>query len=151
LGILILITLAFLYRGGDAEEINRFSTYWWGILGLIGWAYLACSLVYTFSGNKFYIPVIAWAVFCALSMLSSAGYISGDSLLGAIPSPISRGTLAGLTMGGVITSMLYQYYNKQNAHQRMMVVMVVLAGLLIILGFYTRSFWGISKLRATPA
>ena len=151
LGIMGLITLAFLYRGGDAEDINRFSTYWWGILGLIGWAYLACSLITTFSGNKLYIPVIAWIVFCTLSMLSSAGYIAGGSLFATIPSPISRGTLAGLTMGGVITSMLFQYYNKQNAQQRMMIVLIVLAGILIILGFYTRTFWGISKLRATPA
>lgn len=151
LGMVILLTLAFLYRGGDAEDINRFSTYWWGILGLIGWAYLAGSLVYAFSGNKFYVPVIAWVVFCALSMLSNAGYIPGNSLLGRIPSAISGGTLAGLTMGGVITTMLFQYYTRQNDHQRMMIVLVALAVILIALGFYTRTFWGISKLRETPA
>ena len=151
LGFGILLTLAFLYRGGEAEALDHFSTYWWGILGLIGWAYLACALVLTFSGDKLYLPIIAWVVFCTLSMLSSAGYISSDSLLGMIPSPISRGTLAGLTMGGVITTLLFQRFQKQNAPKRMMIVLAALAIGLMILAFYTRTFWGISKLRATPA
>ncbi|MEQ9437841.1 MAG: DUF5009 domain-containing protein [Cyclobacteriaceae bacterium] len=151
LGFGILLTLAFLYRGGESEALDYFSTYWWGILGLIGWSYLACALILTFSDEKLYLPITAWVIFCALSMLSSAGYISSDSLLGMIPGPISQGTLAGLTMGGVITTMLFQHYQRQDAPKRMMIVLVALAIGLMVLGFYTRTFWGISKLRATPA
>src|SRR5687768_10951969 len=38
-GIITLLVLAILYRGGD-DGLNRFAPQWWGILGLIGWAYL---------------------------------------------------------------------------------------------------------------
>src|SRR5258706_2053088 len=46
-GVLILLALAFVYRGG--EEATYFSPKWWGILGLIGWAYGASGLVTIFS------------------------------------------------------------------------------------------------------
>ena len=40
IGFIVLLVLAFVYRGGDEGEIRQFGTWWWGILGLIGWAYL---------------------------------------------------------------------------------------------------------------
>ncbi len=151
LGILMLLTLAVLYRGGggEGEEINYFSTYWWGILGLIGWAYLACALIMVFAKNRFLPIVVAWLVFVALSMLASAKML--PELFSIIPSPISHGTLAGLTMGGVLTSMLFLHYKKQEANKKMTLVLLLIAGILIALGMYTRTFWGISKLRETPA
>jgi len=39
MGIAILIVLALLYRGGEQGE-HGMTPKWWGILGLIGWAYL---------------------------------------------------------------------------------------------------------------
>src|SRR6267154_840731 len=51
IGILILIMLALTYRGG--ENAGYFSPKWWGILGLIGWAYGASGLVTVFAKNNF--------------------------------------------------------------------------------------------------
>lgn len=151
LGIGILLTLAFVYRGGEAENLNRFSTYWWGILGLIGWSYLASSLITAFAGKKYYLIVAAWVLFCVLSMVSSAGLFPKDSPLHLIPGPIIGGTLTAFTLGGVLTTLIFQYFRKQHAHRKMMMVLIGISVVLIILGFYTRTFWGISKLRATPA
>src|SRR3954451_22706754 len=36
-GIITLLVLAFVYRGGENGQLNRFEPQWWGILGLIGW------------------------------------------------------------------------------------------------------------------
>src|SRR6478672_8361187 len=54
-GIITLCILAYIYRGGgeDGEEVKRFGPQWWGILGLIGWAYLASSMITIFARNKF--------------------------------------------------------------------------------------------------
>lgn len=49
-GVVTLVILAFQVRGG--EQGVGFTTYWWGILGLIGWSYLVCSLIYAFLGNS---------------------------------------------------------------------------------------------------
>jgi predicted acyltransferase len=150
-GIGILLVLAFVYRGGEAENLNRFSTYWWGILGLIGWSYLVSSLVTAFSGRRHYLIFAAWVLFCVLSMVSSAGMIPSDSILRILPGPIIGGTLTAFTLGGVVTTLIFQHFRKQHAHRKMAITLVLLAGVLIILGLYTRTFWGISKLRATPA
>ena len=45
-------TLGIIYRGGEDDNIQRFAPQWWGILGLIGWAYLASSLVTLFSKEQ---------------------------------------------------------------------------------------------------
>jgi heparan-alpha-glucosaminide N-acetyltransferase len=50
IGMAGLIILGIIYRGGDGSE--RLSPQWWGILGLIGWAYLyACIIYQLFRGN----------------------------------------------------------------------------------------------------
>ncbi|MEO8416072.1 MAG: DUF5009 domain-containing protein, partial [Ginsengibacter sp.] len=39
-GILILLIMAYLFKGGKPEAPVGFKPYWWGILGIIGWSYL---------------------------------------------------------------------------------------------------------------
>jgi heparan-alpha-glucosaminide N-acetyltransferase len=51
LGIIALVWLALVFRGHQDQHILRLepfsiSTSWYGILGLIGWAYLATSIIY---------------------------------------------------------------------------------------------------------
>jgi heparan-alpha-glucosaminide N-acetyltransferase len=148
-GIGVLVTLALVFRGGETENLNRFSIYWWGILGLIGWSYLVGSLVTVFSGGKYYIPLAAWVLFCVLSMVASSGLIPQNSLLRLLPSPVLGGTLVSFTLGGVLTTYLFQYFRNLNAQTKMMLTLLAISGGLILMGLYTRPFWGISKLAAT--
>ena len=149
IGIVTLIFLAFIYSGGEDGEIIRFAPHWWGILGLIGWAYLASGLVMVFSKNNFWVILAAWAFFCVLSMASKAGYV--PSFLSFIPSAILGGTLTGLTMSGVLTAMIFRFFRKRNQNVKMTVVFVVFAMLLFLLAFITRPYWKLAKLGATPA
>jgi hypothetical protein len=71
-GIIILIVLAFLYKGERQGEVIGLRTHWWGILGLIGWAYLTCALVYLFTKGKFFstdncIDLFSWFQYCTNS------------------------------------------------------------------------------------
>ena len=151
IGIIILIALAFIYRGGGHEETNRFSPQWWGILGLIGWSYLAGGLVTVFAKNNFWAILIAWVFFCILSMVYKAGYIPHDSIISLIPNAILGGTLAGLTMGGVLTSMMFKYFRKRNDNKTMTLVFLGFSLVLIALSVLTRPYWKLAKLGATPA
>ena len=150
-GIITLIVLAFVYRGGEDGQLNRFAPQWWGILGLIGWAYLAGGLVTVFSKNNFWVILVAWIFFCVLSMVNKAGYIPHDGIFSFIPSAILGGTLAGLTMGGVLTATIFQYFRKRDENFKMTIVFVAFAILLIILSVITRPYWKLAKLGATPA
>lgn len=147
-GVVVLLLLAFTYRGGDVE-IERFEPHWWGILGLIGWAYLVSGLVTVFARNNFYVIVAAWVFFALLSMVSHAGYLPES--LHVIPDAILGGTLTGLTMGGVLTALIFQHYRKKHDNKNLTLVLLGFAVLLIVLSVVTRPYWGLAKLGATPA
>jgi heparan-alpha-glucosaminide N-acetyltransferase len=148
-GVVVLIIMAILYRGGEAENIYRFGPQWWGILGLIGWSYLAAGLVTVYARNNFYVILGGWIFFAALSMFSKAGFV--PEFLSFIPDAIRGGTLAGLTMGGVLTSMIFQYYRDKNDNIKLTVVLTAFAAVLILLSILTRPYWQLAKLGATPA
>lgn len=147
--IIILIVLAILYRGGADDSIRYFGPQWWGILGLIGWAYLASGLVTIFAKNSFYGILGGWIFFAVLSMLSHAGYV--PQVLNFIPNAISGGTLTGLTLGGVLTSLIFQHYRSKQDNKGLTVVLLAISALLIVLSIITRPYWGLAKLGATPA
>ena len=147
----ILISLAFVYRGGEDDNIQRFAPQWWGILGLIGWAYLASSLITVFAKERFYLILAGWIFFCILSIIYKAGIIPHHSLLSFIPNAILGGTLAGLTMGGVLTSTIFRYFVNRKENGRLTLVLLMFSALLIGLSVITRPYWGLTKLGATPA
>ena len=149
IAIAVLLVFAFIYRGGDADNIQRFAPQWWGILGLIGWAYLASGLITIFARGNFYGIAGAWIFFALLSMLSHAKLIPG--FLSFIPNAILGGTLAGLTMGGVLTSMIFQYYRNRKDDKTLTIVFITFSVGLIVLSIVTRPYWGLAKLGATPA
>lgn len=149
-GILILIVLALSYRGGESGEV-RFETHWWGILGLIGWSYFVSGLVTVYSKSNFYVILVAWLFFCMLSMVNKAGLLPDWSVLKLIPGPLKSGTLVGLTLGGVLSSLIFQYYTEQNQKLKLTRVFIVLSLGLILLSVITRPYWGLAKLGATPA
>jgi predicted acyltransferase len=150
-GIVTLLILSIVYRGGDTEHIRHFSPQWWGILGLIGWAYLAAGLITVISKNNFYVILSGWVFFCILSMVYKAGFIPRDSILSFVPGAILGGTLTGLTMGGVLTSYIFRYFANRNDNKLMTIVLVLFSALLVILSVITRPYWGLAKLGATPA
>ncbi len=149
IGIATLFVLAFIYRGGPDDAIQRFAQHWWGILGLIGWSYLAVGLITIFAKKNFYVIVGAWIFLAVLSMLHHAKMI--PSFLSFIPEPIRGGTLAGLTMGGVMTSYIFRYFKERSDPKRLMIALLSFAILCILLTYITRPYWGIAKLGATPA
>jgi predicted acyltransferase len=148
IGIVTLLLLAYFYRGGEDSNIERFGTQWWGILGLIGWAYLVCSLVTLIAKNNFYFISGAWIFFCLLSILSHADLIPRIFF---IPEAILDGTYPGLTMGGVLTAFIFRHFIKRRENVRLALVLTSFAAVLILLSILTRPYWGLAKIGSTPA
>ncbi|WP_290796123.1 DUF5009 domain-containing protein [Flavihumibacter sp. UBA7668] len=152
LALLTLAWLAFIYRGGATENLARFTTWWWGILGLIGWAYLVAALYFTYSDGK--IPVLAAGalvsiLICATHHLDALPQIS---LLNKILSPIGFGAMTAFTLGGAWASQVFWTLNGKNKSATSLPLQFGLAALvLLIAGFLTRPLWGISKIQATPS
>ncbi len=147
--IATLVFLAIIYRGGPDDAIYYFGPQWWGILGLIGWAYLASGVVTVFSKNNFYAVLGAWVFFAVLSMLFHSENV--PEVFHFIPNAILGGTLAGLTMGGVVTSLIFQHFRSKQDNKNLTLVLVAMSIALIILSVIVRPHWGLAKLGATPA
>ncbi|RAK02326.1 putative acyltransferase [Larkinella arboricola] len=148
-GWLTLLTLAFLYRGGEDGQLTRFETHWWGILGLIGWSYLAAALVTVFARNRIGILIAAWAGFALLSLIAHADLL--PDAVNFIPGAIRNGTLVGLSLGGVVIATLFRYYRKKADNRQMTLLFLATAIVLIGLSMLTRPYWGLAKLGETPA
>ena len=151
LGIAILILMAIIYKGNSPQGIIWMRPHWWGILGLIGWAYFACATITLFAGEKLLILFIFFVffVFFNSSVMLDAPQFTG-SLRQLIRSlGLGNASNSSITMIGVITAVLYRKFSEKP--MKIEIILIVMAIALFIFGFATRPLWGISKIRATPS
>ncbi|MRG43716.1 DUF5009 domain-containing protein [Chitinophaga sp. SYP-B3965] len=140
-GIITLLMMAWICRGDE----GRFTTYWWGILGLIGWAYLVSAMVYVLGKGNFIVNVVAWALCLGYSMM-----VHGDAAPGVF-GYIADGAMPALVLGGVIVSQIFRHYSTAGKWQSVIGVLAALGVVLLTAGFLTRPIWSISKIMATPS
>jgi predicted acyltransferase len=146
IGIALLIAMAVIYRGGEDGEIHGMRPSWWGILGIIGWAYLICALIYLLvKGKKNYL-----LGFLILFVAINIGKHT-DVLNFKIPV-LGDASSVSLIMGGVMISELYALLVSKNKTQLLWVILGGTAVLMIALGLLIRPYAeGISKIHSTPA
>jgi heparan-alpha-glucosaminide N-acetyltransferase len=150
-GYLVLIGLAVIYKGGEGDNVIWMKTHWYGILGLIGWSYLLCALVYLAAGDRL-IPIIAaWLFFTLFNLADFAGILAFMDGLKAHVWIVGSGSMPAFTMGGIVASVIYRKYSKTLKPATFLLILLMLGILSFAYGFGTRPFWGISKIRATPA
>ncbi len=146
IGILILVFLAVVYRGGTAENPEWMKPHWWGILGLIGWAYLMGAVIYLVAGRKPWVITAVWVLFILLNVQEF------DPLPG-MPAIrlIVTASMYAATFGGMVASLLYMHYKNKGNAVSFLYPVLLLALVMIVLGLILRPEWGISKIRATPS
>ena len=149
--LLTLAWLAWKYRSGEGEQLARFATHWWGILGLIGWAYLVTALVYVLVRGRIVLCLLAWLLFNAVCIAAHAGVLPNNRLLHMIISPLGEGAMPAFAMGGALITLIVLHFRKKNRTGKMSAILALIGVLLFVVGIYLRGFWGISKIRATPA
>jgi predicted acyltransferase len=145
-GVIGLGVLAWLY---SPEDGGWFRTSWWGILGLIGWAYLVGFLVYIVVRDRPAALAGAVALLYALFIADEGGLfresIVGDWVIigGAL------GTHAAVTVSGMLLVVLVR---QPGATAQQRITMALLFGAALAVGaILLRRPWGINKIAATPA
>jgi heparan-alpha-glucosaminide N-acetyltransferase len=98
--------------------------------------------------NRIVVLTLIWVGFCGLSMVAQMNLL--PPVVRLIPDAISGGTLAGLTLGGVLTATYFRYYVERGQVNVMTLIFIVAGLVLMGLSMYTRPIWGLSKLGATP-
>ncbi|HEY9000193.1 MAG TPA: DUF5009 domain-containing protein [Mucilaginibacter sp.] len=142
-GWLILLLMAFLYVG---REGNSMEPHWWGILGLIGWGYLVCSLIYFFAKGNMTAMIIAFLVFAVINILGHGKWLRLHLWV------IHDGSTEFSVMAGVVISLWYARMVKKGFNTALWLKLFIAGCLAIAVGFLLRPYTdGISKIRSTPA
>ncbi|MFC4873352.1 DUF5009 domain-containing protein [Negadavirga shengliensis] len=151
LGWLLLLFLLAVYQGGTVENPTWIRFYWWGILGLIGWAYLICSSTFlVFKGNIKWM----WGFFLAFLLFSSMaklGWLEPLKIIKPYVWLIDDGATPALTMAGVIITLYYQPFLKKEIGKKFWGIMLAMAAGGFLFGFLTRPLWGIHKIGSSPS
>jgi predicted acyltransferase len=151
-GYLLLAGLAVIYKGGDAQYPSWMETHWYGILGLIGWSYLLGAFTYFLTKDRLGLAIAGWLFFVLFNLANFAGMLEFLDPVKKYVWIVGSGSMPAFVMGGVVASVIYRNAVSRNAIGTTYLVMLVVLGLVCLAyGLGTRPFWGISKIRATPA
>lgn len=149
LGLLILLYLLFIFR--DARG-GGMQAHWWGILGLIGWTYLVCSIIYLFVRNRITHIFLFWLGFILLCMVQSSNLIPRESFVNTLLQTFNIGTGANVafTMGGILFTLLIVRYAGMTPRRKVFFLLLTML-LLLIAATLSRNLWIISKNLGTPS
>jgi len=154
-GLAMLLWLAFAFRGAKGERIVMLfplslNTEWYGILGLIGWAYMMTSLVFlVFKTNRTAIlgcMVLLMCLFAADKTGTFAGFWLGKIVgIGGTLGSLSAISVAGMLLGSMLATTDSTALRARTQFTLWFVAGCASAALLL-----NRSY-GISKNNATPS
>jgi heparan-alpha-glucosaminide N-acetyltransferase len=106
-GVALLLALAVLYRGDGPRAFVELRTQWWGILGLIGWAYFVACIVYvglrkSLAGVVGSIPLLYCLFVADAAGRFSGWWISGWVKVGSMLGSHAAVVVSGLALGMVL-------------------------------------------------
>jgi len=148
LGIGLIVVLALVYRGG-ADGHEWMKPQWWGILGLIGWAYFYSSEFYLLSRGRLW-AVLALLCFCVgYYALAHRGGLA--SPVGWLFSQEPHAAHSQIVLAGVACTLIFFDSSRADSNRRRFVEAFLFAAVLALGGLALRPVFGISKIYATPS
>ena len=145
---LALIVLLVIYRGQDAGGGTTWlRPQWWGILGIIGWAYLVGALAFLLTRGQ--TPALAGLL--GLSVAVAIGSAHGRTGLLSLVQPLFGvheffGSFAALVLAGAIAGSFLVASRSDSGR-----ALALLGALLWSIGWYLRPLHGYHKLGTTES
>lgn len=155
LGFVTLVWLAFAWRGeNDARIITltpfTLRTEWWGILGLIGWAYLVGAVTFLMFRTHRTALLGSMVLLLCLFAADRKHLFDGFWLARYVGIGEALGSLAAITVAGVLLASILVSADTQPLATRVRFTLLFIAGTaagaMLLNGLY-----GISKNNATPS
>jgi predicted acyltransferase len=146
-GVLLLTGLALYYRTPDG---NHLQSLWWGILGLIGWTYLFCSLAYLLCRERKWVLPLIWLGICLVNLsvmrMRGGSQLIGPNVLADLARALQLGTgsCAIMALGGVMLTLADGQLQKETAGKRLGLAFAASA-VLLVLGIAAHTGWIVSK------
>jgi heparan-alpha-glucosaminide N-acetyltransferase len=145
-GIILLVLMAILYKGGDPLAPAGMKPYWWGILGIIGWSYLVCAFIYLITNGKLSFLKSALVLFIIINVASHTGILHAKILVLGDASAVS------MMMGGIVIAGIYEKIAGKKKDHYLWSILSAAGIIMIAAGLIIRPYaGGISKIHSTPA
>lgn len=147
-GVAGLVILGIVYRSG-ADGTERMQPHWWGILGLIGWAYLfACIFYQLLKGNAagLFIMMILCTCFYMVAKTNSLTEKYGLQWMG---SQAGNAAHTSLVLAGMVLARIF-FNEKEEPVNRRYMKAIFFTLFLLVAGYFIRPYFKISKIYATP-
>ena len=118
-GIVLLLALAITYRTQDGGLMKA---RWWGILGMIGWAYLFTAVAWLLCRNRTGVLSLLWIGFAGLNLLTTemrdeSMLIDGGNILRDFARALNldNGNTVLMTLGGVLVAVQEKNFAREPA------------------------------------
>lgn len=118
-GALLLVVSAVIYRGVDVTGWMQLRLHWWGILGLIGWAYLVAATIYLVSRGRPWIILGCAAGLFGFYIAVEAGWLTGLGRIGALAGvSYTLGSHPALVLLGVLMGRMFLPHSPAQTHRQ---------------------------------
>jgi len=155
LGFVTLVFLAFAFRGTNGQRIISLSpffihTEWYGILGLIGWAYLVGSLAFlVFEGRRTALLGVTVLLLC-LYAADRGGLFQNFWLAKYVGIGGTLGSQASITVAGTLLGSILVTPDTTTVRSRTQFTLLFIAGFTAG-ALLLHRLYGINKNSATPS
>ena len=147
-GIILLLFLAATYR---TESGGLMKARWWGILGLIGWAYLFTAVAWLLFRNRTGILSLLWIGIVGLNLLTTEMrdgemLLDGGNLLQDFARALNLGNGSSvlMTLGGVLVAVQEKNFAREPGARKLLYALLTV-GMLIGFGMAAHEDWILSK------
>lgn len=148
-GMAGLLLLALCYRSGSTGT-DRMGTHWWGILGLIGWAYLYACLVYQVCGGRIIGLLLAAGLCTGIYILNSTASLPDLFFFRWLGTQSANLAHTSIVLYGIVVARIF-FANRQKQFNRIALQAIGLAALLFVVGALLRPSFKLSKIYASPS
>jgi predicted acyltransferase len=153
IGIALMTFLALTYRADNGRPILQLHPFfirhaWYGILGVIGWAYLVASIVYLIFRN--HRTALLGCTALVMCLYATGDLFSRFWIAHQVNIPSALGSHAAISVAGVLLGSIFLTPDTKSHAARIRFTALFIAACAaaaILLG----PQWGISKERGTPA
>jgi heparan-alpha-glucosaminide N-acetyltransferase len=149
IGAIGLTFLAWIYCGGE-DGTQGLTPQWWGILGLIGWAYLFSCIIYQLLRGRIILLLLAIAICIAWYAISRSDAAKDNTVLHWMSARSGYAAHTSIVLCGIVLSLLF--FDKEiikKIYQRF-IAACLFALAVAIAGYLLRPYYAISKIHATP-
>jgi heparan-alpha-glucosaminide N-acetyltransferase len=149
-GVVLVVAMFAIFRHApDDGHTSWIQISYPEILGLIGYTYLAVSILYIPTRRWLWAPLVWFAALMAFNALTAAKWITFNDHLPYYIWPFSNGAMAGIMLAGIVTSVIFLGAHRWQTLGQKTILGLAFGILSLIAGWFLTPL-GISKIRATP-